>query len=140
MNKVMLSGRTVDVPTVSYTKVDKPLCVARYRLAVTNRFKKDADGKPGADFLTCVAFGKQGEFAEKYVGKGTKLIVFERIQTGSYVNKDGVKVYTTEIIVDEQEFAESKAKAGTGAAAAPTKPADDFVTIPEGLEEELPFV
>ena len=122
------------------------MAIARYTLAVDRRFRRD--GEETADFIPCVAFGKQGEFAEKYLKKGTKLLVSGRIQTGSYTNKDGVKVYTTDVVVEEQEFAESKAASDANAggfhqaapAPAPTAPAGDgFMNIPDGIDEELPF-
>ena len=123
------------------------MAVARYTLAVDRRFKKD--GEESADFIGCVAFGKQGEFAEKYLHKGTKIILTGRMQTGSYTNKDGVKVYTTDIVAEDQEFAESKAaseqNAGYRSAAPAPSPApsidagDGFMNIPDGIDEELPF-
>ena len=109
MNKVILMGRLTRNPDVRYTQGDNPMCVARYSLAVDRRFSRNA-GNDGdnADFIPCVAFGKSGEFAEKYLKKGTKIAVTGRIQTGSYTNRDGRKVYTVEVAVEDQEFAESK--------------------------------
>ena len=133
MNKVILIGRLTGEPEVRYTTGETQTCVARYRLAVNRRFKKDE-----ADFINCVAFGKQGEFAEKYLRKGTKILVAGRIQTGSYQNREGVKVYTTDVIIEEQEFAESKAQQAPPKQEAPKK--DDFMDIPDGIESELPFV
>lgn len=104
MNKVVLMGRLTRDPDVRYSQTGT--CVARYSLAVDRRFKKE--GEPSADFIPCVAFGKQGEFVEKYLKKGTKVVISGRIQTGSYTNRDGNKVYTTDIIIEEQDFAESK--------------------------------
>lgn len=130
MNKVILTGRLVADPEVRYSST----AVARYRLAVDRRFKRD--GEQSADFIPCVAFGKAGEFAEKYFKKGMKVGVTGRIQTGSYTNKDGQKVYTTDVIVEEQEFCESKGN--TEASEAPA-PGTDFMDIPDGLQEELPF-
>ena len=162
MNKVILMGRLTRNPDVSYSQGEKATCVARYTLAVDRRFRRD--GEQDADFIRCVAFGRQGEFAEKYLKQGTKIVISGRIQTGSYTNRDGVKVYTTDVVVEEQEFAESKAAASNyaggyqqqggyanapepQAAPAPTsRPApseavsDGFMTIPEGIEEELPFI
>ena len=162
MNKVILMGRLTRNPDVSYSQGEKATCVARYTLAVDRRFRRD--GEQDADFIRCVAFGRQGEFAEKYLKQGTKIVISGRIQTGSYTNRDGVKVYTTDVVVEEQEFAESKAAASNYAggyqqqggyqnapqpqdAPAPTnRPApseavsDGFMTIPEGIEEELPFI
>jgi single-strand DNA-binding protein len=115
------------------------MCIARYTLAVDRRFKRE--GQDGADFIPCVVFGKGGEFVEKYCKKGTKLAVTGRIQTGSYTNKEGQKVYTTEIVVEEQEFAESKAGGQQNTQPAKEEESmDGFTNIPEGIdEEELPF-
>ena len=115
MNRVILMGRLTRDPEVRYSAGDSSTCIARYTLAVDRRFGKgnDNDGN-NADFIPCVAFGKSGEFAEKYLKKGTKVAVVGRIQTGSYVNKEGTKVYTTEVVVEDQEFAESKNAQGGG--------------------------
>ena len=147
MNKVILMGRLTRDPEVRYTQGNDPMAIGRYTLAVDRRFKKD--GQEGADFIPCVVFGKGGEFAEKYLRKGTKIAVTGRIQTGSYTNKDGVKVYTTEVVVEEQEFAESKqtnqsaqTSQNTGALTANNSAADaidGFMNIPDGINEELPF-
>ena len=146
MNKVILMGRLTRDPEVRYSQGEGASAVARYSLAVDRRFKRD--GEPTADFLNCVAFGKAAEFAERYFRQGTKIVVTGRIQTGSYTNRDGVKVYTTDIVVEEQEFAESKAASGstTGdsyqASPAPSPSVDigdGFMNIPEGIDEELPF-
>lgn len=144
MNKVILMGRLTRDPEVRYSQGEKSTVIARYSLAVNRRFKREGD--PDADFINCVAFGKQAEFAEKYLRKGTKMAITGRIQTGSYTNKDGVKVYTTDVIVEEQEFAESKAAAENHAAASPApqpapqpNQADGFMNIPDGIDEELPF-
>ena len=109
MNKVILMGRLTRDPEIRYSAGDNATCIARYTLAVDRRFGKggDNDGN-NADFIPCVAFGKSGEFAEKYLKKGTKMAITGRIQTGSYVNKEGTKVYTTEVVVEDQEFAESR--------------------------------
>lgn len=140
MNKVILMGRLTRDPETRYTQGDKPMAVSRYSLAVDRRFKKDGQD---CDFINCVAFGKNGEFAEKYLRKGIKIAIIGHIQTGSYTNKDGQKVYTTDVVVDEQYFAESKGasqqKAG-GAQAAPQTDSDGFMQIPDGIDsEELPF-
>ena len=113
MNKAILMGRLTRDPEIRYTQGDNPMCIARYTLAVDRRFNRNAgnDGN-NADFIPCVCFGKTAEFVEKYLKKGTKMAVTGRIQTGSYTNRDGVKVYTTEVVVDDQEFAESKNAAG----------------------------
>ena len=106
MNKVILMGRLTRNPDVRYSQGEKATCVARYTLAVNRRFRREGD--QDADFINCVAFGRQGEFAEKYLKQGTKIVISGRIQTGSYTNRDGVKVYTTDVVVEEQDFAESK--------------------------------
>lgn len=139
MNKVILMGRLTRDPEVRYSKGGNPIAIARYTLAVERR--RAQEGQQSADFIPCVAMGKLGEFAEKYYQKGTKLIVEGRIQTGSYTNKDGVKVYTTEVMIDSQEFAESKGAGGssTGGNNAPRTNEEGFMDIPEGIDEELPF-
>lgn len=138
MNKVILIGRATRDTETRYTSGENSMCIARYTLAVDRRFKRDGD--QSADFIPCVAFGKAGEFAEKYIKKGTKIAVSGRIQTGSYTNKDGVKVYTTEVVVEEQEFAESK-NSGSDRKQAETKrdDMDGFMNIPDGIDDELPF-
>ena len=147
MNKVILMGRLTRDPDVRYSQGDSPMAIARYTLAVDRRFRRDNDQQT-ADFISCVAFGRNGEFAEKYLHQGTKIVAEGRIQTGSYTNKDGNKVYTTEVVVENQEFAESKASASNNeggfqpqAQSAPTAPAGDgFMNIPDGVEDEgLPF-
>ena len=144
MNKVILMGRLTRDPEVRYSQGEKPTAVARYSLAVNRRFKREGD--PDADFINCGAFGKQAEFAEKYLKKGVKMAITGRIQTGGYTNKEGVKVYTTDVVVEEQEFAESKAASENHAAASPApqpapqqNQADGFMNIPDGIDEELPF-
>lgn len=107
MNRVVLMGRLVREPEVRYSQTDQPMAIARYTLAVDRR-RKQQEGQQSADFINCIAFGKNGEFVEKYLHKGTKICVSGHIQTGSYTNKDGQKVYTTDVVIDEQEFAESK--------------------------------
>lgn len=144
MNKVNLIGRLTADPEVRYTQGDQPMCIASYRLAVERRGKK-AEGQQNADFISIKAFGKGGEFAEKYLHKGMKVAVSGHIQTGSYTNRDGQKVYTTDVIADEQEFCESKAANDTAQNYTPketqkeTPPIDDFMSIPNGIDEELPF-
>ena len=144
MNKVILMGRLTRDPEVRYSQKgdsQESTCIARYTLAVDRR-GRDA----GADFISIVAFGRAGEFAEKYLHKGTKITISGRIQTGSYTNKDGVKIYTTDVVVDEQEFAESKAAEG-GNTQGNAQTADreyqrdsgGFMNIPDGIDEELPF-
>lgn len=144
MNKVFLMGRLTRDPEVRYTQAEQPMAIARYSLAVDRRYNRNSQEGQTADFISCVAFGKNGEFAEKYLHKGTKILVEGRIQTGNYTNKDGVKVYTTEVVVENQEFAESKsAQSGTAApeggyASTSNDPGDGFMNIPDGIEE-LPF-
>lgn len=147
MNKVILMGRLTRDPEVRYSQNgDNNLAIARYTLAVDRRFQRN--GEQSADFISCVVFGRGAEFAEKYLKQGTKICIDGRIQTGSYTNKDGVKVYTTEVVVENQEFAESKNAAQSNGSAdfsggnRPTPSAasgDGFMSIPEGIEDELPF-
>lgn len=142
-------GRLTRDPEVRYSQGDSPMAIARYTLAVDRRFNRNGDDA-SADFIGCVAFGKSGEFAEKYLRKGTKIAVTGRIQTGSYTNKDGVKVYTTDVVVEDQEFAESKSSSGmdggfagsssfSGGRPEPMAAGDGFMNIPDGIDEELPF-
>ena len=169
MNKVVLMGRLTRDPEVRYTQGENSMCIARYTLAVDRRFSRNNnnDGQT-ADFIPCVAFGKTGEFAEKYFRKGIKIAVSGRIQTGSYTNRDGVKVYTTEVIVEDQEFAESRNASqqgggssysggnsygggssygggnnsyggGQSGSAQSSGSIDGFMNIPDGIDEELPF-
>lgn len=133
MNKVIICGRLTKDPEVRYS--NGGTAIGRYTLAVDRKYKKD--GEPTADFISCVCFGSLAEFAEKYLKKGTKIIVEGRIQTGSY-EKDGRRIYTTDVIVESQEFAESK-KAEEAPSETPSPVGDGFVNIPEGLEDELPF-
>ena len=138
MNKVILVGRLCDEPEIRYSQGENTTCVARYRLAVNRRFNKD--GEQQADFINCIAFGKLGEFAEKYLHKGVKIAVTGRIQTGSYTNKDGQKVYTTDVVVEEQEFCESKSSNQSQGNDRPQTSSDVFMSIPDNLEDEgLPF-
>ena len=136
MNKTILMGRLTRDPEVRYTQGSNPTAVAKYSLAVPRKFKRD--GEPDCDFFNCVAFGKLGEFAEKYLHKGTKIAVVGRLRADSYINKDGQKVYTTDVVVEEQEFAESKSQQQQQEQPKPA-PSDDFMHIPEGIDEELPF-
>ena len=146
MNKVILMGRLTRDPDIRYSQGENAMAIARYTLAVDRRFKRDGGNEQTADFISCVAFAKLAEFAERYLHQGTKLVVEGRIQTGSYTNKDGQKVYTTEVVVENCEFAESKASAGDGGSYASSRPepvnaaGDGFMNIPDGVEEEgLPF-
>lgn len=138
MNKAILIGRLTKDPEVRYGGANNT-AVAKYSLAVDRKFKQD--GQPAADFINCIAFGKLGEFAEKYLHKGIKIAVTGRIQTGSYTNKDGVKVYTTDVVVEEQEFTESKnANGNTGNQKSNSVPnSDGLMNIPDGIDAELPF-
>ena len=149
MNKVILMGRLTRDPEIRYSSGNEPTAIARYTLAVDRRYKRQGDDQT-ADFINCVVFGRGAEFAENYLHQGTKIVAVGRIQTGSYTNKDGHKVYTTEVIVEDQEFAESKAAAaqnGNGGQSAPPVQSgaadnsndDGFMNIPNGIEEELPF-
>ena len=142
MNKVILMGRLTRDPEIRYTQANsaqEETCIARYSLAVDRKYKKSEESQT-ADFIGCVAFGRQAEFAEKYLRKGMKIALTGRIQTGSYTNRDGQKVYTTDVVVEEQEFAESKAAGQTAQQnPAPVTREDGFMEIPDGLEEELPF-
>ena len=154
MNKVILMGRLTRDPEVRYSQGENALAIARYTLAVDRRnFRNNGNDEQTADFINCVAFGKSGEFAEKYFRQGLKIAVTGRIQTGSYTNREGQKVYTTEVVVEDQEFAESKASSDSYAAAHPrteaapatsmpspsAASADGFMNIPDGIDEELPF-
>lgn len=145
MNKVILMGRLTRDPDIRYSQGENSLAIARYTLAVDRRFKRD--GEASADFINCVAFGRSAEFAERYFHQGIRIVVSGRIQTGSYTNREGAKVYTTEVVVEDQEFAESRSASEanrsshqTDQAAAPSGDAGDgFMMIPQGLDEELPF-
>ncbi|MGN0276472.1 MAG: single-stranded DNA-binding protein [Hominisplanchenecus sp.] len=142
MNKVVLMGRLTRDPEIRYSRGENQMAIARYTLAVDRRFQRD--GEATADFISCVAFGKGAEFAEKYFRQGMKILITGRIQTGSYTNRDGNKVYTTDVVVEEQEFTESKA-ASQAAGNRQIQPApgqageEGFMNIPEGIDEELPF-
>lgn len=147
MNKVILMGRLTRAPEVRYSSGDNQKAVARYTLAVDRRYKRQEDEQT-ADFINCVTFGKGAEFAEKYLHQGTKIVVEGRIQTGSYTNKDGQKVYTTDVIVESHEFAESKSSSqqdGSSVPSAPSRPdpssesTDGFMDLSEYDQQELPF-
>ena len=146
-------GRLTRDPEVRYSQGDNAMAIARYTLAVDRRFNRNNNDENSADFIGCVAFGRQAEFAEKYLRQGTKIAITGRIQTGSYTNREGQKVYTTDVVVEEQEFAESKNAGGNnGGYSAPQHnnpapsantsdlgSADGFMNIPDGIDEELPF-
>lgn len=147
MNKVVLMGRLTRDPEIRYSQGEGTSAVARYTLAVDRRFKRQGDEQT-ADFISCVSFGKTAEFIERYLHQGTRIVGCGRIQTGSYTNKEGVKVYTTDVVMEEVEFAESKGasaenhSAGGFQAAAPSPSqavGDGFMNIPDGIDEELPF-
>lgn len=139
VNKVVLSGRLTRDPEVRYSAGETQLAIARFTLAVDRRFKRD--GEATADFIRCISFGNMAEFAEKYFGQGMKITISGRIQTGSYTDNTGKKVYTTDVVIEEQEFAEKKKPETqkTAETRCETDP-DGFMNIPEGLEEEMPFV
>lgn len=152
MNRVILMGRLTRDPEVRYSQGERSMAIARYTLAVDRRGRRNQDGGDQmADFITCVAFDRAGEFAERYFHQGMRVLVSGRIQTGSYTNRDGQKVYTTEVIVDDQEFADSKGAAGGDNGGysnyqPQSRPApasaigDGFMNIPDGVEDEgLPF-
>lgn len=151
MNKVILIGRLTRDPEVRYSQGEQSTAVARYTLAVDRRFARNngGDNQQTADFISCVAFGRNGEFAEKYFRKGIKIAITGRIQTGSYTNREGQKVYTTDVVVEEQEFAESKNASSENTAntggfipvdrPSPSAAGDGFMNIPDGIDEELPF-
>ena len=147
MNKVILMGRLTRDPEVRYSQGDSQMAIARFSLAVDRRFKRQGDTVT-ADFFNCTAFGKQGEFVEKYLKQGTKIVVTGRIQNDNYTNKEGQKVYSVQIIVEEIEFAESKNAAGGGSSfqnataggnQEPMMPEDGFMNIPDGIDNTLPF-
>jgi len=145
MNKVVLVGRLTRDPEVRYSQGENATAVGRYTVAVDRRFKRDNEAS--ADFIPCVVFGRSAEFAEKYFRQGMRVAISGRIQTGSYTNKDGNKVYTTEVVVEDQEFAQNRDENNhsggfnpAGGNAAPSVDAGDgFMNIPDGLDDELPF-
>ena len=145
MNKVILMDRLTRDPDIRVTTAENTMTIARYTLAVDRRTRKTDTGEPTADFISCVAFGKAAEFAEKYFHQGMRALITGRIQTGSYTNKDGQKVYTTDVIVEEQEFADSKAAGQTGSAGIPVPRPElttegGFMQLPIGVEEDgIPF-
>ena len=144
MNKVILMGRLTRDAEVRYSSGESSTAVARFSLAVDRRFRRDGDDQ-SADFINCVAFGRTGEFMERFGRKGTKFLVEGRIQTGSYTNRDGQKVYTTDVVVEQVEFAESKASGDNSGYVPADRPSpsgaagDGFMNIPDGIDEELPF-
>ena len=152
MNKVILMGRLTRDPEIRYSQGESATAVARYTLAVDRRFSRNNGGdQQTADFIGCVAFGRSAEFAEKYFRKGIKIVITGRIQTGSYTNREGQKVYTTDVVVEDQEFAESKNASSSNSDVnfsgnippvdkpVPSEAGDGFMNIPDGIDEELPF-
>lgn len=135
MNKVIQIGRLTRDPEVRYSAAEPPLAIARYTLAVDRKFNRTEE--QSADFINCICFGKQAEFAEKYLHKGIKMAITGRLQTGSYTNKDGMKVYTTDVVVEEQEFAESKNQ--NESYSRPIPGDAEYMNIPDGIDEEIPF-
>lgn len=144
MNRVILMGRLTRDPNISYSQSGDNMAIARFTMAVDRRGRQ-AENQPTADFIGCVCFGRQAEFAEKYLRQGSKIAVTGRIQTGSYTNKDGQKIYTTDVVLDDIEFAESKNTGNHNEYNAPSRPEpsscpeDGFMNIPDGIDEELPF-
>lgn len=141
MNKVILMGRLTRNPEVRYSAGDSSMAIARYTLAVDRRFTRRGEDNNGAtaDFIPCVAFGRSAEFAEKYFHQGMRVLITGHIQTGSYTNKEGQKIYTTDVVIEDQEFADSKAGNAGIVPAAAVSP-DGFMNLPEGVEDEgLPF-
>ena len=136
MNKWTGIGRLSKDPDIRYSTGEKSTAVARFTLATDRKFKKD--GEPTADFINCIAFGKTAEVIEKWVHKGTKIAVIGHIQTGSYTNKDGQKVYTTDVMIEEVEFCESKGNNNSNQSA-PQESNDNFMNIPDSIDEKLPF-
>lgn len=138
MNKIILIGRLTRDPEIRYSTNDNNTAIARYTLAVNRPFRKN--GEQQADFLPCIAFGKTAEFAEKYLAKGMRVAVEGRIQTGSYTNQEGQKIYTTDVVVERQEFLEKRADNGRQPDSGAAESYDDrFMDIPDGIDEELPF-
>ena len=141
MNKIILMGRLTRDPEVRYSQGEKSTAIASFSIAVNRKFKRE--NEPEADFFNCTAFGKQGEFVEKYLKQGTKILLSGRVQNNNYTNKEGQKVYSVQIMADEIEFAESKAAASEGSGTPTNTPSfnpEGFVNIPDGLAEELPFM
>lgn len=140
MNKVILMGRLTREPEVRYAQGDNALAIARFSLAVDRKFKRN--GEEDTDFINCVAFGKTADFAERYLKKGTKVVVCGRIQTGSYTNKEGQRVYTTDIVVEEVEFAESKNASSSDSTQSQSLKSNNnggFLDLSDDSKEELPF-
>lgn len=137
MQKWVATGRLTNDPTIRYSQGEKPCCFAKFSIAVNRRFKRE--NEPDADFVNCTAFGKTAEVIEKYFTKGMKMEVVGEIRTGSYTNKDGVKIYTTEVAAEEVGFAESKQNGNSSGQSQQASSGDGFMNIPDGTLEELPF-
>ena len=139
MNRVILMGRLTKNPEIKYAGKDNDMAVARYTLAVNRKYKRD--GEQEADFISCVTFGKSAEFAQKYLHKGMRIVIGGRISTGSYKDKDGKTIYTTDVVVESCEFVESKSAQQSSQDAGGLNQADNdgFMNVPEGIDEELPF-
>lgn len=135
MNKVILMGRLTRDPEVRYSQGENSTAVARYTVAVDRKSNKDNE----ADFIPCVCFGKAAEFVEKYLHKGLKIAITGRLRTGSYTNKDGNRIFTTDVVVEEHEFAESKSSGSNNQMSPPASVSDGFMNIPDGIDDELPF-
>ena len=139
MNRVILMGRLTRDPEIRYSQGERSMTIAKYTLAVDRRGRRNQDNDQAADFINCVAFDRAGEFAEKYFRQGQRVLVRGRIQTGSYVNRDGQKIYTTDVVILEQEFADSRRDGGSGRRPEPAQD-DGFMNIPDGVEDDgLPF-
>ena len=140
MNRAILMGRLTRDPDIRYGQGEDTSMIARFTLAVDRRIKQ-SEGQRAADFISCIAFGERAVFVEKYLKQGSKIVLEGRIQTGSYTNREGQKVYTTDIVADSMEFAESKASQGSGATSSVhvSAPSDGFMSIPDGIDDELPF-
>ena len=136
MNKIILLGRIVRDPEVRYTQGQNAMAIGKFSLAVNRKYKRE--NEPEADFFNCTSFGKQAEFVEKYLKKGSKVLISGRVQNDNYTNKEGQKVYSVQIMVEEIEFAESKGSSDAGKQQSESS-SEGFVNIPEGLQEELPF-
>lgn len=137
MNRFIAIGRITRDPEMRYVGADSQTVVARFGLAINRRFKRD--GEPDADFINCVAFGKIAEIIEKYTSKGSQVGIVARVQTGNYTNKDGVKVYTTDFVLEELDLLDKKNTGENASAPVPSNSQDGFMNIPDGIDEELPF-
>lgn len=137
MNKWIAMGRLTKDPDTRFTQTAQPMAIASFSIAVGRKFARD--GEPDADFFNCTAFGKQGEFVDKYLKKGTKVVITGRVQNNNYTDKNGQKVYATQILVEEIEFAESKSSTGAAANEPENASGDGFMNVPTGIGDDLPF-